>query len=172
VIRLSALSLLLVAGCAEPAKLTCTSTPKAKPHDDNEQATSIVGVIYARKLKNEALDANFGSGFAAYTMSQFAGTKAYSVSRTANQVRQMMAKAKATDFWLESDGKIALPKNSTKTCEMLANSISNLDVGQSDNQFLESIEDAETYFANRFTRFGGTDMEQQIAQLNLIGGVR
>lgn len=158
--------MLVTAGCAEPTKLTCTSTPKAEPRDDNEQATSIVGVIYARKLKNQALDANFGSGFAANTMSQIAGTKAYSVSSTANQVRQMMANAKATDFWLESDGKIALPKNSTMTCEMLANSISNLDVGQSDSQFLESIEAAESYFANRFTRFGGTEMEQQITQLN------
>jgi hypothetical protein len=167
VIRPLALFLaLLIGGCTGHPSLSCTSAPKAAPIDDNERATSIVGVVYARKLRRLALDANFGSGFGAKTMSNIAGTDAYSVRHSAVQLRQMMASARAVDFWLETQGDITLPRKSAKTCEMLADSIASLDVGQSDDQFVENIGAVEAYFMARFKRFGGKDLEGRIAELD------
>jgi hypothetical protein len=140
--------------------------PKTAPRNENEQAVSIVGVIYARKLKELARDAEFGSGFGARTMSRIGGTDAYSVSNTATQLRRMVADARAVDFWIDEQGRIALPSKSAQTCGLLADSISNLDIGQSDDQFHENIVITEAYFKRRFERFGGTDLERKIAELD------
>ena len=165
-IRLLVLSLaLFVVGCAEPKNLSCKSAVKAKPSYDNEQAASVVGVIYARKLKKIAADADFGSGFGSHTMSRIAGTDAYSVLTLATQLRGMMADARAADFWIETNGSVTLQGNSTKMCETLAVSIANLDISQSDEQFIENVKEVETYFKNRFGRYGGINLDQMIAEL-------
>jgi len=132
-----------------------------------ERLASIVGIIYSRKLFDQASEANFGSGFGAKTISQIAGTESYGVAHSTEQLKTMIANAKAVDLWLGSNGKVRFVSNSTGICETLAVSVASLDLGQSDAQFLDSVQEVEKYFVRRYARFGGIEPEKRILELEL-----
>lgn len=157
---------LSLTGCIKREPISCNSSVTTKPIADVEKSKSIVGVIWTRKLRNEVLDANFGSGFGAETVSKIGATSASKVVHTVQLLKSRIADAKAVDLWLASSGAVSFESNSSEICETLAVSVSNLAVGQSDDQFLDSVKTAENYFVRRYESFGGVQLEKEISKLD------
>ena len=170
---------MLLSGCSDTnlseKKLACESSPNLKGGDSDLAAqdarqVAVFGIDLSRKVRAQAQSAWFGTGMMSDTLGRFSGTEAISLAINVRLLRTMLANQRAIDLSLSMDGKNPLPSKAGWACELLADSVASLDTGQSDEQFLENIEEVEAYFKRAYELNGGQNIEAELAELGTTGG--
>lgn len=101
----------------------------------------------------------FGTGFGADTMSNFGGTNAADVQANVAKLNSAAGLKKILDMAAANGGKNPLAPMSEGDVKTIANSVGNLDISQSDNQFQTSLLPYLHSYMSGFLATGGTNDE-------------
>lgn len=113
-------------------------------------------IALARRLIARSRGEWFGTGFLAPTMSNFSGTPAADIVADVDTLRAGGAINEVMRLASTNGGKNPLTPLSNADMQMLGNSLSNLDTGQSDEQFQRNVQSIINLYERAYMASGGT----------------
>lgn len=119
---------------------------------------ALAKIRLARSLQERSRNKWFGTGFGAGLASNIAGTPAYDIQADAQTLLSGGALRKIMEMAEQNGGKNPLTPMSNSDVNLIANSIANLDVGQSDEQFQRNAGQYERAYLNAFRAAGGAKL--------------
>lgn len=142
---------------AAPQKPALTPQALAEAREE-----ALAKVRLARSLQERSKNKWFGTGFGARLASNLAGTPAYDINADAQTLLSGGALRKIMEMAETNGGKNPLTPMSNSDVNLIANSIANLDVGQSDEQFQRNAGQYERAYLNAFRAAGGKQLPDDL----------
>jgi hypothetical protein len=140
-----------LSGCvADPAEsLNCelskSSSGKIVVTAEDITDGSNVVAKRARELREQLSKSPSMAGFTGSIFKTFAGTKTYSFATELNDLRGNVAWQVAMQQAYFNEGKTLVPTTKRWSCEVLADSVSSLNLGQSSDQLIDNLLEVEQH---------------------------
>jgi len=126
---------------------------------DSVRAEAIDKIRLARTLQQRSRDGWFATGLGAKTVGSFSGTGAYDVAQDTDTLKNAGALTRIMEMAKQNGGKNPLTPLSNSDFQALASSLSNLDTGQSDEQYQANVQRVIDLYARAYQGAGGRDLE-------------
>lgn len=126
---------------------------------DAVRAEAIDKIRLARTLQQRSRDGWFTTGIGAKGVGYFSGTPAYDVAQDTETLKNAGALTRIMDMAKQNGGKNPLTPLSNSDFQALASSLSNLDTGQSDDQYQRNVQSVIDLYSRAYHGAGGNDLE-------------
>lgn len=126
------------------------------------RAEAIDKIKLARSLQQRSRDGWFTTGFGASLAGLIGGTPAYDLAQDTETLRNAGALTRIMEMARENGGKNPLTPLSNSDFQALASSLSNLETGQSDDQYQRNVQRVIDLYERAYQGAGGTDLEGDI----------
>lgn len=126
------------------------------------RAEAIDKIKLARSLQQRSRDGWFTTGFGAGIAGRIGGTPAYDLAQDTETLKNAGALTRIMEMARESGGKNPLTPLSNSDFRALASSLSNLETGQSDDQYQRNVQRVIDLYERAYKGAGGTDLEGDI----------
>lgn len=126
------------------------------------RAEAIDKIKLARSLQQRSRDGWFTTGFGSSIARQVGGTGAYDLAKDTDTLRNAGALTRIMEMAKQNGGKNPLTPLSNSDFEALANSLSNIDPSQSDEQYQANVQRIIDLYQRAYQGAGGTDLEGDI----------
>ena len=126
------------------------------------RAEALEKIRLARTLQQRSRDGWFTTGIGAKTTGYFSGTPAYDVAQDTSTLKNAGALTRIMEMAKQNGGKNPLTPLSNSDFEALASSLSNIDPGQSDEQYQRNVQTVIDLYTRAYRGAGGTDLEGEL----------
>ena len=130
---------------------------------DNLRADAIAKIKLARSLRDRSKNQYFTTGAGSNIAGLFQGSPAYDVARDTETLKNAGALQRIMEMARDNGGKNPLTPLSNSDFQALASSLSNLDPGQSDEQYQKNLDVVENLYRRAYQSAGGGDLEAEIS---------
>lgn len=142
--------------------------PAPVPVDDvaaktNIRAEAIAKIRLARDLAKRSREGYFTTGFGSGIAGSIRGTDAYNLAQDTETVKNASGLQRIMEMAKANGGKNPLTPLSNTDFQALVNSLTNLDPGQSDEQYQKNLKVVEDLYSRLYEQAGGTDLERALA---------
>lgn len=136
------------------------------PQSDSDLATvraeAIDKIKLARTLQQRSRDGWFATGFGSGIAGSINGTGAYDVAQDTETLKNAGALTRIMEMAKANGGKNPLTPLSNSDFQALASSLSNLETGQSDEQYQRNVQRVIDLYTRAYQGAGGKDLEGDI----------
>lgn len=136
------------------------------PQSDSDLATvraeAIDKIKLARSLQQRSRDGWFTTGFGSGVAGSINGTGAYDVGQDTETLKNAGALTRIMEMAKANGGKNPLTPLSNSDFQALASSLSNLETGQSDEQYQRNVQRVIDLYTRAYQGAGGKDLEGDI----------
>jgi len=141
--------------------------PKAPPPKTDEDRASVRAeavdkIKLARSLVDRSKNGWFTTGFGSGIAGSFKGSPAYDLAQDTDTLKNAGALTRIMEMSAQNGGKNPLTPLSNADFQALASSLSNLEPGQSDEQYQRNIQRVIDLYQRAYQGAGGTDLEGDI----------
>lgn len=141
--------------------------PKAPPPKTDEDRASVRAeavdkIKLARSLVDRSKNGWFTTGFGSGIAGSFKGSPAYDLAQDTDTLKNAGALTRIMEMSAQNGGKNPLTPLSNADFQALASSLSNLEPGQSDEQYQRNIQRVIDLYQRAYQGAGGTDLEGEI----------
>lgn len=130
---------------------------------DNLRADAIAKIKLARSLRDRSKNQYFTTGVGSNIAGFFPGSAAYDLARDTETLKNAGALQRIMEMARDNGGKNPLTPLSNSDFQALASSLSNLDPGQSDEQYQKNLDVVENLYRRAYQSAGGGDLEAEIS---------
>lgn len=141
------------------AEQTAAAKQPGKQDLDAVRAEALDKIRLARTLQQRSRDGWFTTGIGAKAAGYFSGTPAYDVAQDTETLKNAGALTRIMEMAKQNGGKNPLTPLSNSDFQALASSLSNLDIGQSDDQYQRNVQSVIDLYSRAYQGSGGTDLE-------------
>lgn len=113
----------------------------------------------ARSLQKRSRDGWFTTGIGSSAAGYFRGTPAYDLAQDTETLKNAGALTRVMEMSKQNGGKNPLTPLSNSDFQALSNSLTNLDPGQSDEQYQANVQRTIDLYERAYKGAGGTDLE-------------
>lgn len=135
----------------------------SKEEMDGVRNDALQKVKLARSLRRRSKNDWFATGFGASTASDIPGTSAYDVKSDTKSLAAGGGLQRVMELAKTNGGKNPLTPLSNTDFQALSDSVANLDMAQSDEQYQRNVQIIEDIYARAYKAAGGGDLERDIA---------
>lgn len=138
------------------------SAPKTESDLAAVRAEAIDKIRLARSLQQRSRDGWFTTGFGSGITGSINGTPAYDLAQDTETLKNAGALTRIMEMSRENGGKNPLTPLSNSDFQALASSLSNLETGQSDEQYQRNVQRVIDLYTRAYQGAGGKDLEGDI----------
>lgn len=141
--------------------------PNAPPADAeaakaNIRAEAISKIKLARDLAKRSREKYFTTGFGSGIAGSIRGTNAYDLAQDTETIKNAGGLQRILEMSKANGGKNPLTPLSNTDFQALVNSLTNLDPGQSDEQYQKNLQVVEDLYSRLYEQAGGTDLAEAL----------
>ncbi|WP_260598281.1 hypothetical protein [Sphingomonas endolithica] len=148
-----------IPGWVDPTKATDAT---GKPDLAAVRAEAIDKIKLARTLQQRSRDGWFTTGAGANIARLIGGSPAYDVRQDTETLKNAGALTRIMEMAKTNGGKNPLTPLSNSDFQALASSLSNLETGQSDDQYQHNVQRVIDMYSRAYQGAGGTNLEGEI----------
>lgn len=138
------------------------TVPKTESDLAAVRAEAIDKIRLARSLQQRSRDGWFTTGFGSGIAGAINGTPAYDLAQDTETLKNAGALTRIMEMSRENGGKNPLTPLSNSDFQALASSLSNLETGQSDEQYQRNVQRVIDLYTRAYQGAGGKDLEGDI----------
>lgn len=138
------------------------TVPKSESDLAAVRAEAIDKIRLARSLQQRSRDGWFTTGFGSGITGAINGTPAYDLAQDTETLKNAGALTRIMEMSRENGGKNPLTPLSNSDFQALASSLSNLETGQSDEQYQHNVQRVIDLYTRAYQGAGGKDLEGDI----------
>lgn len=150
----------LIPGLPPPANAPPADADAAKA---NIRAEAISKIRLARDLAKRSQEGYFTTGFGSGIAGSIRGTNAYDLAQDTETIKNAGGLQRIMEMSKANGGKNPLTPLSNTDFQALVNSLTNLDPGQSDEQYQENLKVVEDLYSRLYEQAGGTGLADALA---------
>lgn len=130
------------------------------------RAEAIDKIRLAKSLQKRSRDGWFTTGFGSGVMGSMNGTSAYDLSQDTETLKNAGALTRIMEMAKANGGKNPLTPLSNSDFQALSSSLSNLEPGQSDEQYQRNVQRVIDLYTRAYQGAGGTDLDRDLGEVD------